>query len=510
MIARRAGSRPARGGRPALRAAALVALVTAGCSRAESILWLGKTPDRAQRVVITDGPDRQQLFIGGRLRARFDRIAPSSLVWSADAQHFALAVRSDHGWAIVRDGVAGPPWDAVAELTFAAHAPRFAYAAERAGRWHVVVEQHVGPAFDAIMSGSLRASADGQVWAYVAEQSGRQRVVVGEALGPAFDAVGELSLSADGQHFAHTARRGRDAYFVLDGSAGPAHERASELTLTSSGQLAGIAQSGGRSYPVLRAQARDVERRLVSAARASGLVLSADARHVAWKVASAASVDVMRDEVVLRSHAALEPRPLAFRPGGALLAYVARERDGSRWVVLDDVPLGPWDEVSREGVVFSEDGRRAGFSARRGTEWHVLIDGETIAREVWASAPSFSADGSRQAHVARRDGRMVAVVDGSAFPFDLVVENSFGFSRDGQHWACVAGSLASRQLFFVSDGRAATALDFRELLSSDDTPSQSDLQDRIGRVLRRWTAAEAEAAASAAPRSTAAAGGTDG
>jgi hypothetical protein len=94
--------------------------------------------------------------------------------------------------------------------------------------------------------------------------------------------------------------------------------------------------------------------------------------------------------------------------------------------------------------------------------------------------------------VARRDRRWLAVVDDRAYRFDLVIDGTLAFSRDGRHWAVIGGDLAREQLFFAVDGTRRVPLAPVEIYSAGERAAIHPTLDDGGSVLRAWAAAEAD------------------
>src|SRR5262249_40706529 len=75
------------------------------------------------------------------------------------------------------------------------------------------------------------------------------------------------------------------------------------------------------------------------------------------------------------------------------------------------------------------------FVVQKGQKQFVVVDDREHAPcDEVVTAPVFAPDSARVAYVARRDGRMVVVVNGEAqTPYHEIVPTSLRFSEDGAH-----------------------------------------------------------------------------
>ena len=289
-----------------------------------------------------------------------------------------------------------------------------------------------GPSFEALLSGTLRFSDDARHLAYVASDAGKVHLVLDETIGPAFDGIGMLRLSQDGAHVAYAARRGAVAYVVQDGALSEPWDAVEEIVLGERGRLVYAAQAQG----------------------AESIVVDGEPRTLPYSYVAAKS--------------------LALRPGSANLAFVARRGEGDMRVVVGDFVSAPFDGIEGNRIAFSRDGRRFGYTGRRGGGYVVALDGAEQPIESWASRPAFSPDGTRAAYLARRGRRMAIVVDGKGREVDVAFDGTIAFSSDGRHWACLAGSAPDRRFFFLVDGQPSKTLDFEELISAAQRISLGD------------------------------------
>jgi hypothetical protein len=419
---------------PALAAALLV-----GC--VPSITWTARSPDHRLVVEARARGGRSCLVLPRGREACHEAIALGAVTFSDSGGHLAYPARLSGRWAIVRDGRPGRPWDGVAAPLFATGALHLAYAALDSGRWRVVLDDQAGTAYDSLFTGSLVFDRGGRRLGYVAQRGDSVYAVVDGVESRGWDAVGRLTFSADGRRYAYVARSGPEAVVVVD-------DRPSEPT-------EGIGD----------------------------MALSDDGDHVAWTALAQGRWSIVVDGLPIATHDAV--RALGFAGGGGTPMWVGR--DSGRERVLRGGEAGPaWDSVA--APAWSASGERWGYLGFDTAGAAVVLDGAVVARETWAGNLVIAAGSGRVAYLARRGDGTAVVDEQGAHPFDLLVDGSLLFLRDGRTWACLAGERRRRRLFVVVEGVAERPrFDWAEnvrLLARD--PS--------GRSLRAWVAAEAELA----------------
>jgi len=125
------------------------------------------------------------------------------------------------------------------------------------------------------------------------------------------------------------------------------------------------------------------------------------------------------------------------------------------FVVCDGKKGRVWDRVN-SGYVFSPDGSRFAYSARRGDKSHVICDGEVVAVGNGSGPLAFSPDSRHLAFAAWRGDKWSVVCDGREGPgFDRTQRPYAGpgkpvFSPDSRHLAYRAAG--SDKGFVVVDG----------------------------------------------------------
>jgi len=422
-----------------------------------SLVWYGHSPDRRHRIRVIEKHGSQQVQRDGRAGRRYRSIGIGAIAFSPDSRRLAYPAqcRCGNHWFVVQRGRQGRCWGGIGEIRFSPDSRHLAYAALRDKRWHVVRDGRVGPAVDAIYRRSLRWSRCSRHLAYVAQVGRAKRVVVNGKFGPPFGRIAGLTFGPRGR-VAYLAQH-RSAWFVVMN-----HRRS-------------------RPYQSI-----------------AGLTFSRDGSHLAFAVQVGSKARVVLDGHNQPLFDAIRFQTLRFTTGGRLV-YIARQ--ASRYRVVFGGLQGPlYDAIEPPSV----GGRRWGYVAHTGKNHVVVINGKIRHGPLharWVGDLVFSADGRRHAYVVHHGGSgsssggtsasASVLHNGRTSTFEMIVGGTLVFSRDGRHWACLAGSRAKKKLFISVDGRRQRPFDSAELTA--EVMRRSSAHPNL---LRRWVAAELELAVS--------------
>ena len=151
-----------------------------------------------------------------------------------------------------------------------------------------------------------------------------------------------------------------------------------------------------------------------------------------------------------------------FSPDGSALAYAVRGVGGA-FFVINEQESPKFSEVMPDTFVFSNDGKRHAYLARKNGKRVAVVDGLLQAEAdgdmvPWLQPPMFSADGSSVGYVEDSSLRkkMRAVVNGKAGEFfDGVATRSLQFSANGRRMAYAANdrSAGNRWFWVINDQR---------------------------------------------------------
>jgi Tol biopolymer transport system component len=263
-------------------------------------------------------------------------------------------------------------------------------------------------------------------------------------------------LSPDDRHQLDQTWRDGKIFVAQDGVEGKnAYDVVDHLTFSpDSKHTAFLATRGGK----LRAVVDGVEG--PEANRVEELQFSPDGKRVGyilfWEMAGS-GVQTYRAVIDGAAGPAYRSvRDLAFSPDGKHVAYVA-ERAGTAprtrvetVVVLDGKEGKGYDGIAQGSLRFKPDSDRPAFLARRDSRLVAVID-DVEGQE--AAEFSFSPDGKRVAYVLRRDTGTAVLVDGRQRPMYGGNVTQLTFSPDGKHLAYMVNQFSPVQQFAVVDGR---------------------------------------------------------
>ncbi|MRG94873.1 PD40 domain-containing protein [Polyangium spumosum] len=175
---------------------------------------------------------------------------------------------------------------------------------------------------------------------------------------------------------------------------------------------------------------------------------SPDRRHHLEVLESAGKQRVRVDGVDGVEYLGIGIESIVWSADGRRLAYPARREKG--WSLVVDGQAGPVFEGLGE-VALSPDGGHVAYAAARGGAWFVVLDGEPgPAFDAILEGTLLFGHGGRFAYVARQNASVRAVVDGAAGPlYDGI--GALRFSEDGAAVAHVGRR--GEEAFFWMNGR---------------------------------------------------------
>jgi hypothetical protein len=403
-----------------------------------------------------------------------------------------LRSRGDAEWVTVGD-YRSADYSAIAaeSITFAPHG-RWAFAAARGvarrRRWYVVSNEGQSAAWDGVADVQFTTSGE---LVYVAQTQGRWRVVVDGVAGPLSDAIAEDSIdwSPSGTRVGYVAVDAHCQAAVIDGVRGPCTRQIVDFAV---GDSAAFDMYLARTAPGPSAVLYVGLRRMKELSSPRALYSDHSGRH--WAVV-AASEAIRGWQLVFdkgRGPVFDDIGSVVWAPDASEIAYTARS--GSEWFVIrnGEKKSQPYRRI--QGPIFSEDGRRLAWIGRTRTESEVVVDGRTKWRgPAEATALQFDRRGKRVVWVYGGKSESVVAVDRMRFRYDLVVEDSVCFSDDGEHWAALVGSRSQRRLFIVVDGRRTIPFDTAEFFGGAvrDRDATLEVREWVEAELSRFLASQA-------------------
>ncbi|MCU0607626.1 MAG: hypothetical protein MUF78_09465 [Candidatus Edwardsbacteria bacterium] len=316
-------------------------------------------------VITGCGPRREatETFL---CRIDTGRLVPGSITVGADRRHLLWAEADGKRQRAVFDGQAGPWHDGVlaGTLAISADGRRFAYGAGKGKRRFVVLDGIAQKPCDGIREGTPVFGPGGKRAAWGELRGGFWTVVADGRAGWSFDEIWPPLFSPDGVHLAYAARTGPRKFAVLDSLPQRPYDDLLVATLS-------FEAPGGRLTYAAVDRGKQVQIR--------------DGRPAAQGPAP-------------RPRDRIEPR----RVGGVTVGLS---------VVHDSIPGPVFDQVA--GTAYSADSARFAYVARRGPDWHAVVDGRQGKSHphIFGNSLAFTADGRHFLFASRSVGRSYAVAD---------------------------------------------------------------------------------------------------
>ncbi|MBM4354698.1 MAG: hypothetical protein FJ109_13075 [Deltaproteobacteria bacterium] len=384
------------------------------------------SPDGTRVAYAKCSNKKCRIVIAGR-EAKEDKVHGAVTLmnakWSLDSKRLAYRLVSKKGERIVVDNVPGPEFESVDlnEARFSPESSRFAYIGTTADKPRIVVDGKETPTIGEPDTPIF--SPDGKKMAYVTRVDSKYAVVADGVQQRPYSFVTGLSFGADGR-LAYSARDWEEWTIVVDGQ-----ELARFPKRTDS--------SGSEAWPTP--------------------VFGKVGKHLAWVAPEGEKPLVVVDGKPGKAYDGLGAGPV-LSPTDGHAAYVAM--DAGKTFVVNGIEEGPPCDEARD-LVFSQDGKRFGYFARRGETWSVIIDGVEEAVKGYPIRLLFGPEGHTLLLV--RVGDVEVFLDGKSQGI-YTRAGTAAFSPDGKHWALATGSGA-----VVLDGKEK--LGYKEIIcETEDMP----------------------------------------
>jgi Tol biopolymer transport system component len=430
--------RPAPRARPRSRTESLTLVDIVDSNKWRSDTFVVSPDGTRMAYAVSDGQGREHMVVDGKAGLTYAGLAGKP-VFSADSRRVAYLARNTQDlWFAVVDGVEksdkhpsvkGHP-GVFPNLLFSLDGRRLAYVVSvdtgGTAKQLVVVDRQEGGKYDEIAG--LAISPNGERLAYAARTGNQWAVVVDGRDGPRHDGIVGATpvFSPDGRHVAYAGREGRRFFVVADGRRGRDYDDLGGAVFFSPDSTRVVySPSVGRRRAVV---VNEQELGLYERVDDYSFVFSPDGRHLAYKAGDANSWFVVVDGKRGRAYAGVG-RPV-FAPDGRRVAHAACDRcdgagdDRGMYVVVDGQRIGAEYAEIADPIVFSGDGRRMAFAARRGPVQFVVVDEreEHSYAGVMAETLAFSPMGRDLVYAAAKDvnKRVVTVSGVEGRTFDAV------------------------------------------------------------------------------------------
>lgn len=380
-------------------------LLLAGCATPR-VVWVGRDPERHVRVELVSTGTSQWLRIGDAEGEHFDAIAAEGLVFAADGATLAYPAMRGGKWFMVRAKNVLGPYDAISEPRFSPTGTRLAFVVQLPDGFHTVLDGELSKAFERIQPGTLTFSANAEHFGFVASKEACAMTVIDGETSDCHERIRALRLADDGSPVVLVREEGKDR--LMHKGLSPPYDEITEWRLAENGRLAYATRTGSR-WVVIGAEPNDC-------ARAQHLRFGNQGARFAFVCWNDASASVIVDGAKGRAFPSIAVLVLA--SNATDVGYLARDERGA-WAVINDVVRGPYAQAV--DLVLAKNGNGA-------------------------------------AYIERSGGITRIVHNGSAQPFDAIVEGTLVISDDGAHWAAITGLEADQSLWVTVDGKPTRRL----------------------------------------------------
>lgn len=377
------------------------------------------------------------ISLDGTLGPKYDNIAPDSLSFSPNSQHFAYVATKKKNTFVILNNVECKYYPAIGQgkPTFSPDSKRLAYAAmirPMPSLWCVVVDgedgcQEIGDFH--WLGNDIVFSPDGKNFAFVAfdMMNSKQMVFMNhEALQP-YDGILVMAFSPDSSRLIYGARSGDEQFIVVDGREEKHYSAVSGIKFTSSGRHLAYAASdnAGKWFVVTD----DWEGKHYDATSSDMFEFTPDERLV-YAVTSGDKQFLVIDGQEQMPFDGLGSNSLAVSPDGKRIAYVGF-RDKKHIVVIDGEEQPPHDRTpvytSNRSLLFSPNGKHFAYLGIAGDKGFVCLDGKKGKGYDDVGPMAFSPDSETLIYRAWEGNRQFVVVnDQEGRPVDAIVNMGGG------------------------------------------------------------------------------------
>ncbi len=337
--------------------------------------------------------------------------------FSPDGHHLAYIVMKADKVALVLDGKESQSYKNISRIVFSPDCRTVAFKATDQGQQSVVINGKSEKAYESI--GTLQFAPDGRV-VYEAMRNKKWFLVVGSRESPGFDMPLEMPmLSPDGNKIAYIehhldSKKSNLIICNLDLKARIKGKEYAAITRIkaskTNSRFAYIINSNGKQA-VVSVVFPDTgllqENEGAPFDQVLTMDISDDGAHLAYLARRDKTVLLVKDGVEL-------PFPEHEMHSQALIdkngrTFIAGMTHGQFYPVMDGKSYG----TSYDGIkdpVFSADGTKLAFVARKRDKHFVVINGSNGPEYDMVVSPQFSADASRLIYRARQNGKRFVVV----------------------------------------------------------------------------------------------------
>lgn len=326
------------------------------------------SPNSRRLAYIATIKNRYAIVIDEKESELFDGFWFGPTPFSPDSSLTAFAGRQGNSWHIVKDGKkADQSFEAIIGIAFSPDSRRLAYAVQKNRKWSISLDGKVSGSYGAVGFGQQPFSPDSRRFSFGFHLTSGQHVSIDGNESKSYDVVTNGVFSEDSKRFAFNVVHNNQHQVVVDGEEGKSFDQISGLRFSPDNKNVVYAARKGAAWHMIENDKAGAPFDAVS-----GAVFGKRGNRMAYIARRGRERLVVRDGKIEASHKQI--RHLTLSPNGNRLAYAALNKAGEWQVIMGDTISRPFKSAPI-GIVFSSDSQHVVFAARRGTDWHIVVDG---------------------------------------------------------------------------------------------------------------------------------------
>ncbi len=297
--------------------------------------------------------------------------------FSPDGKRAAFLAEEEGRKFVVEDGKRGKPYDFVLMMTFSPDGKRLAYLAKRGEDRFLVLDGKEQEKHDKIGSEGLKFSPDSRHVAYIGVENSEMYFIIDGKRGPKFYNIYQgIVFSPDGKRHAYHGIRSNLRYLVVDGKTSSSGEDIlvpSPVFSPDSKHVASFYRTGNRCFIELDCKIVSEEEAIAT----HFFTFSPDSqkyvygikRDKKWAMSISGKIGPFYNDIYAP----------VFNSGWDNIAYVARITDEFA-VIHNGKQSELYGDVWCKRVMFTPDGKRTLYFAKKGMAWCLIVNGEEVGR----------------------------------------------------------------------------------------------------------------------------------
>lgn len=337
------------------------------CKAADGLMFSPDGKQYAFRVLVGD---KQALVINGQQTQFFEEIRPD-FRFSPDSKRFAyIMVKAKDQLVLMADGKESKAYPAIKEPLFSPDSRHLSYSVFTEKGWSLVKDGVEGKPYENIAYATY--SPDSSKLVYVAQMKKQLLVVDGVKENPSYRTVSVPAFSPDSKSMMYPAQKGEKWVMVTDGKEGSEFDMMGPYFYSPDSKRRVYVGITKKKPMVVENDNKSEEYDSV------GLpVFSPDS-----KILSYQALDDGKWKMVMNGKSGeeyLEVKQIEFAPSGSRYAYIAIDKDKKYLMVTEKGQGKKYDDLGRP--FFSKDGRHLVYSAYKGKDCIITVNGEEGAEK---------------------------------------------------------------------------------------------------------------------------------